>query len=264
MIAAVSTQRRARDAQRAGARRQTLQHISRDASQYARLQAQPQRARDTARALAPGAAHRSPFCAGPDPAHAPIRRLQEGLPWEALDDVHELVEGDRALESSLTLADVIRTFGPEYRRRYGHIMTKQQDRALRELTACYTPLMGTHEWTCDDCGTVVELPNACNNRHCPTCGDAKRRQWAANTASQILPVPYYHVILTVPQRDHATGAGLSERALCADAPHRCRRHPPLRPPVVRRGAGAARRCCIAGEVSSMPISTVTACSRPVV
>ena len=79
-------------------------------------------------------------------------------------------------------------------------MTEQQDRVLRELTACYTPLMGTHKWTCDDCGTMVELPNACNNRHCPCCGDAKRRQWAANTASQLLPVPYYHVMLTVPQQ----------------------------------------------------------------
>ena len=78
-------------------------------------------------------------------------------------------------------------------------MTEQQDRVLRELTACYTPLMGTHKWTCQGCGTVVELPNGCQNRHCPCCGDAKRRQWAETTASQLLPVEYYHVILTVPR-----------------------------------------------------------------
>jgi hypothetical protein len=59
--------------------------------------------------------------------------------------------------------------------------------------------MGTHEWTCEDCGTVVALPNSCNNRHCPTCGDAKRRKWAEITQAQLLPVEYYHVILTVPR-----------------------------------------------------------------
>ena len=252
-----------RDAQRAGARRQTLQHISRDASQYARLQAQPQRAQTP------------PGHWLPEPPIAPLSvpglilptplddALQESLPWEALDDVHELVEGDRALESSVTLADAIRTFGPEYLRRYGHIMTEQQDRVLRELTACYTPLMGTHKWTCDDCGTMVELPNACNNRHCPCCGDAKRRQWAANTASQLLPVPYYHVILTVPQQ-------ITQLALAYPSV--------LYGMMLRIGADAilrsgrllfdvelrSCRCCIAGEVSSMPISTITVCSRPVV
>ena len=77
-------------------------------------------------------------------------------------------------------------------------MTEQQDKVLREMLACQTPLLGTHEWTCGDCGTVVELPNACNNRHCCTCGSAKRRRWAEDTCSQILPIEYAHLILTVP------------------------------------------------------------------
>jgi hypothetical protein len=102
-------------------------------------------------------------------------------------------------EKSPTFADVIRTFGPEYRRRHGPTITEQQDRALRELVACWTPLMGTHAWTCDDCGTVVELPNSCNNRHCPTCGEGQRQIWAETTLAQLLPVEYYHVILTVPR-----------------------------------------------------------------
>jgi hypothetical protein len=124
----------------------------------------------------------------------------DALPWEALDDVGELVEGDRAAESSATLADVMRAFNAPYRLRFGHTMTVQQDRVLRELMACYTPLMGTHKWMCRDCGTVVELPNGCQNRHCPCCGDGKRRQWAETTASQLLPVQYYHVMLTVPRQ----------------------------------------------------------------
>ena len=97
-----------------------------------------------------------------------------------------------------TFADVLRTFDPDYRRIYGAELTEQQDKVLREMLACYTPLLGTHEWTCGDCGTVVELPNGCHNRHCCTCGAAKRRRWAEDTCSQILPIEYAHVILTVP------------------------------------------------------------------
>ena len=82
---------------------------------------------------------------------------------------------------------------------YGAELTVQQDKVLREMLACYTPVLGTHEWTCGDCDTVVELPNGCNNRHCCTCGGAKRRRWAETTCSQILPVEYCHLILTVPK-----------------------------------------------------------------
>ncbi len=97
-----------------------------------------------------------------------------------------------------TFADVLRTYDRPYRRRYGAELTVQQDKVLREMLACYTPVMGTHEWTCDDCDTVVELPNGCNNRHCCTCGSTKRRRWAEDTCSQILPIEYAHLILTVP------------------------------------------------------------------
>ena len=98
-----------------------------------------------------------------------------------------------------TFADVLRKYGPEYRRRYGAQLTEQQDKVLREMLACYTPLLGMHEWTCGDCGTVVLLPNGCNNRHCCTCGGAKRRRWAETTREQIVPLEYCHVVLTVPQ-----------------------------------------------------------------
>ena len=79
-------------------------------------------------------------------------------------------------------------------------MTAQQDKVLREMLACYTPLLGTHEWTCGDCGTVVVLPNGCNNRHCCTCGSTKRWRWAEGICSQILPIEYAHVILTLPKQ----------------------------------------------------------------
>jgi len=100
-------------------------------------------------------------------------------------------------KKSFTFADVLRRFVPDYRRLYA--VTEQQDKLLREMLACYTPVLGVHEWKCGDCGSSVQLPNGCNNRHCSTCGYAKRRRWAEKTCSQILPVKYCHLILTVPR-----------------------------------------------------------------
>ena len=102
-------------------------------------------------------------------------------------------------KAEFTFADVLRTFDAPYRSLHAADLTVRQDKVLREMLACYTPVMGTHEWTCGDCGTVVTLPNGCNNRHCCTCGYAKRRRWAEAACSQILPVEYCHLILTVPQ-----------------------------------------------------------------
>ncbi len=101
-------------------------------------------------------------------------------------------------KKSFTFADVLRRYDNEYRHRYEAELTPQQDKLLREMLACYTPLLGSHVWKCDHCDTVVQLPNGCNNRHCSTCGHAKRRRWAEKTCSQILPVKYCHLILTVP------------------------------------------------------------------
>ena len=94
---------------------------------------------------------------------------------------------------SFTFADVMRRFVPDYRCLYA--VTEQQDKLLREMLACYTPVLGVHEWKCADCGSSVQLPNGCNNRHCSTCGYANRRRWAEKTCSQILPVKYCHLNL---------------------------------------------------------------------
>ena len=163
MIAATSTERRVRDAQRAGARRQTLQDISSNASRGVPSHAGPRRAQappgyslpepesDPLPLSAPGLILPTPLDDALDDlafwqSLETLGTLEESLPWEALDDVQERVEGDRAVGSSVTLADVIRTFHAPYRTRFGHTLTEQQDRVLRELTACYTPLMGTHKW----------------------------------------------------------------------------------------------------------------------
>ena len=100
---------------------------------------------------------------------------------------------------ALTVADVFRQFSQEYRSLHGHELTVQQDRVLRELMVCRTEVMGFHRWECDACGAQVELFNSCNNRHCPTCQAQYRRQWAHEIQSCLLPVEYYHVMMTAPR-----------------------------------------------------------------
>lgn len=99
---------------------------------------------------------------------------------------------------ALEVADIFRRFGLEYREQYGQTLTVQQDRVLRELMVCRTPVMGLHRWQCDHCAAQVDLFNSCNNRHCPKCQSQYRRTWAEKLQADLLPVQYRHVILTVP------------------------------------------------------------------
>jgi hypothetical protein len=63
---------------------------------------------------------------------------------------------------------------------------------------CRTAEMGGHVDSCTTCGTVVVSYNSCRNRHCPKCLGHKREQWIAARNSELLPVPYLHVVFTLP------------------------------------------------------------------
>ena len=62
---------------------------------------------------------------------------------------------------ALQVADIFRRFGPEYRSEFGHALTVQQDRALREILVCRTEALGLRRWQCDACGVHTELFNSC-------------------------------------------------------------------------------------------------------
>ncbi|MGM0489277.1 MAG: transposase zinc-binding domain-containing protein [Planctomycetota bacterium] len=59
--------------------------------------------------------------------------------------------------------------------------------------------MGEHEWRCDACGQTYVYFNSRGNRHCPACREAYRQQWAENIEQDLLPVPYHHLMLTLPR-----------------------------------------------------------------
>jgi len=69
---------------------------------------------------------------------------------------------------------------------------------LAELSACRTPVLGSHTFQCDSCGHRHEACNSCRNRHCPLCGGPARARWLERMLGDALPVPYFHLVFTLP------------------------------------------------------------------
>jgi hypothetical protein len=96
------------------------------------------------------------------------------------------------------MADVLRAGGAEYRREFGHRLNVEQDRTLREVPRCRTPLFGGHVHTCGGCGHETRMYNSCQNRSCPQCGGSQRQRWHDGRLEEMLPVEYYHAVFTCP------------------------------------------------------------------
>lgn len=96
----------------------------------------------------------------------------------------------------LRVADVFRAGWPDYLRR--HRVPAFQLKAVRHLLACRTPALGGHVWRCASCGHRAVLYNSCRDRHCPTCQGAAREKWLARRMRELIPVPYFHVVFTLP------------------------------------------------------------------
>ena len=73
-----------------------------------------------------------------------------------------------------------------------------QLRTLFALKKCRTSALGGHIDACDECGNVSISYNSCRNRHCPKCQGRKREKWIENRENELLPVPYFHVVFTLP------------------------------------------------------------------
>ncbi len=73
-----------------------------------------------------------------------------------------------------------------------------QLRTLFALKKCRTSALGGHIDACDECGNVSISYNSCRNRHCPKCQSKNREQWIENRETELLPVPYFHVVFTLP------------------------------------------------------------------
>jgi hypothetical protein len=103
-------------------------------------------------------------------------------------------------EHRLEVADVFREHREEFLELWGHAMSSQQRKALHDIGACRTAALGGHVEECDQCAHRLIAYNSCRNRHCPKCQATARDEWLADRAKELLPVPYCHVVFTVPEQ----------------------------------------------------------------
>ena len=73
-----------------------------------------------------------------------------------------------------------------------------QLRNLRALSLCRTAEMGGHVDACNHCGCIRISYNSCRNRHCPKCQAKEREEWILRRQADLLPVPYFHMVFTLP------------------------------------------------------------------
>jgi Putative transposase/Transposase zinc-binding domain len=110
-----------------------------------------------------------------------------------------------ARASRCDLADIVRTHGETYRRT--HRLASVQHRALRAIATCRTAVLGGHRETCDRCGATQITYNSCRNRHCPKCQTRPKERWLAARKADLLPIPYFHVVFTLPHDLNALAQG---------------------------------------------------------
>jgi hypothetical protein len=110
-------------------------------------------------------------------------------------------------DTSPTLGVVIGRFGGALRARLGAAMTDAQHAVLAALARCRTSALGGHRYRCDRCGAEHVTYNGCQSRHCPSCLGHKSAQWLDARAEQLLAVPYFHVVFTLPREIAAIALG---------------------------------------------------------
>jgi hypothetical protein len=99
---------------------------------------------------------------------------------------------------SLEVADIFRGHGAAWRdANRGHVSLDQL-KVMSAIENCRTAALGGHVARCEDCDHTAIAYNSCRNRHCPKCQSAAAREWMAAREAELLPVPYFHVVFTLP------------------------------------------------------------------
>src|SRR5712675_1443623 len=98
----------------------------------------------------------------------------------------------------LEVADIFRDHGAAWRRaNVGHVSLDQM-KVMSAIERCRTAALGGHVARCEDCPHTVIAYNSCRNRHCPKCQGTAAKEWLAAREADLLPVPYFHVVFTLP------------------------------------------------------------------
>lgn len=99
----------------------------------------------------------------------------------------------------LEVAEVFRRYGSAYRQKHAGSLSRGQRRVMSAIERCRTAALGGHLEQCDACGHQRPAYNSCRDRHCPKCQSLARARWLADRQAELLPVPYFHVVFTVPE-----------------------------------------------------------------
>jgi hypothetical protein len=102
------------------------------------------------------------------------------------------------MRGALEVADVFRRHGAAYRDTHAGHLSGGQRRVMGAIEACRSATLGGHVEQCDGCSKIRIAYNSCRNRHCPKCQGLARAEWLADRQADLLPVPYFHVVFTVP------------------------------------------------------------------
>ena len=99
---------------------------------------------------------------------------------------------------ALEVADIFRDHGPAWRSANAGHVSLGQLKVMSAIESCRTAVLGGHVARCEKCSHTQIAYNSCRNRHCPKCQGAAAKQWLAEREAELLPVPYHHVVFTLP------------------------------------------------------------------
>jgi len=99
---------------------------------------------------------------------------------------------------ALEVADIFRGHGLAWRRANAGHVSLGQLKVMSAIERCRTAALGGHVARCEKCAHTLIAYNSCRNRHCPKCQGAAAKEWLAAREAELLPVPYFHVVFTLP------------------------------------------------------------------
>jgi hypothetical protein len=102
------------------------------------------------------------------------------------------------MSARLEVADILRRHGEAYRQAHEGHLGRVERRTMSAIELCRTAALGGHLEGCPSCRTIRVAYNSCRNRHCPKCQGQACRDWLAARQGELLPVPYFHVVVTLP------------------------------------------------------------------
>jgi hypothetical protein len=101
---------------------------------------------------------------------------------------------------ALEVADIFRDHGSAWRSANAGHISLHQLKVMSAIERCRTAALGGHVLRCEKCSHTAISYNSCRNRHCPKCQGAAAKEWLAEREAELLPVPYFHVVFSLPAR----------------------------------------------------------------